>query len=152
MNADLCLAVEDADKTRHGDQFHFEPRVALEQRVHARGEEHDADAFGHTQADLAQRGDGLGDFFLRQQGDVFHGLGVLEQRMAGRGQFVTLRVLHEQCGAQALLDAFDVSGHGAVGGVEALGGRQQTATALQLEEKPQIIPIEHASFPCGTLC
>ncbi len=82
VNADLRFAVEDADKARHRHQFHLQARVALEQRVHAWGEEHDADAFGHPQANFAQRGDGLGDFFLRQQRDVFHGFCMLEQGLA----------------------------------------------------------------------
>ncbi|MNV94726.1 hypothetical protein D3C71_1895450 [compost metagenome] len=69
---------------------------------------------------------------------------MLEQGLARGGQLVALGMLHEQRGPQALLDALDMPGHGAVGSVQALGGGQQAAAALQLEEKPQIIPIEHA--------
>jgi len=86
---------------------------------------------------------GLGDLFLHQQGDVFHGLGVLEQRFAGRGQFVALGVLDEQCGAQGLLHRLDVPGHRGVGGVQPSRGGQQAAAALQLKKEAQVIPVEH---------
>ncbi|MNE72887.1 hypothetical protein D3C80_1688660 [compost metagenome] len=72
---------------------------------------------------------------------------MLEQGLPGRRQFVALGMLNEQRGAQTLLDIVDMPGHGAVGGVEAFGRGQQPAAALQLEKKPQIIPVEHA-FPC----
>ncbi|MNI96113.1 hypothetical protein D3C73_1545050 [compost metagenome] len=77
---------------------------------------------------------------------------MLEQRLAGGRQFVALRVLHEKWCAQAFLDALDMPGNRAMGRVEPLGSAEQAATALQLEEKPQIIPVEHASFPCFSLC
>ncbi|MNZ55405.1 hypothetical protein D3C78_733310 [compost metagenome] len=130
VDADFCFAVEDADKARHSDQFHLQSRIAFEQATHARGEEHDTDAFSDTQADLAQWGDGLGNLFLGQQCDVFHGFGMFEQRLAGGRQFVTLGVLNEQGSTQALLDIVDVPGHGAVGSVEALGRGQQATAAL----------------------
>ncbi|MNV98780.1 hypothetical protein D3C71_1940690 [compost metagenome] len=47
VDADFRLAVEDADEARHRHQFHLQPGVAVEQCIHARGEEHDTDAFGH---------------------------------------------------------------------------------------------------------
>ncbi|MCY1313789.1 hypothetical protein D9M70_643450 [compost metagenome] len=72
---------------------------------------------------------------------------MLEQGLAGRRQFIALGVLNEQCSAQALLDIVDMPGHGAVGGVEAFSRGQQATATLQLEKKPQIIPVEHA-FPC----
>ncbi|MNJ54903.1 hypothetical protein D3C77_503650 [compost metagenome] len=53
VDADFRLAVEDADEARHRNQFHLQPRIAFEQAAHARGEEHDADAFGDAQANLA---------------------------------------------------------------------------------------------------
>ena len=143
MDADFGLTVENADKARHRHQLHLQPRIALKQAAQTGCNEHDADAFGDPQTDLAQRRHGLGDFFLCQQRNVFHRLGVLEQRLPGRGQFVPLRMLHEQRCAQMVFDGLNVPRHRAVGGIEAFGGGQQAAAALQLQKIPQVIPVEH---------
>lgn len=143
MDADLRFAVEDADEARHGDQFHFQPRITLEQANHATGEKLDAKAFGDADTDLAQRRGGLGDFFLRQQRDVFHRFGVLEQGLSRRGHFIALGVLDEQRRAEAFLDRFNMPRHCRVGGVEPARGSEQAAAALQLEKKAQVVPVEH---------
>jgi hypothetical protein len=43
-------------------------------------------------------------------------------------------MLDEQRGAEAFFDGLDVPRHGGVGGVQASGGGQQAAAALQLEK------------------
>ena len=68
---------------------------------------------------------------------------MFEQCFAGRRQFIALGVLHEQRRAEAFLDGVDVPRHGGMRGFQALGGGEQAATALQLEKKPQVIPVEH---------
>ncbi|CAI8857219.1 hypothetical protein EMIT0232MI5_20219 [Pseudomonas sp. IT-232MI5] len=143
VNADFRFTVEDADEARHGDQFHFQSRIAFEQADHAAGEKLDAQPFRHPHTNLAQWRGGLGDLFLRQQRHVFHRFSMLKQRLPRWGHFVALRVLDEQRGAEAFLDGFDVAGDGGVGGVEAAGGGEQAAAALQLEKKPQVVPVEH---------
>ena len=130
VDADFRLAVEDADETGHRHQFHLQPRIAFEQAIHAAGQEHDAQSFRDPDPDLAQGRRGLGDFLLGQQRDVLHGFGVLEQRLAGRCQLVTLGMLNEQRGAEAFFDGLDVPRDGGVGRVQASGCGQQTSAAL----------------------
>ena len=55
---------------------------------------------------------------------------MFEQCLTGRRQFVTLGMLHKQRCTQVLLDALNMPGNRAVGGVEAFGGRKQATTAL----------------------
>ena len=147
MNTDFCFAVEDADEARYRNQLHFQPRVAFKQAPQPRGDKHDANALGDTQTDFSQRRDGLVDLFLSQQCDVFHRFGVFEQGLPRRGQFVALGMLYKQCSAQVLFDALNVPCHGAMGGIKALGGSQQAAAALQLQEVPHVIPVEHDQPP-----
>ncbi|MGS0546347.1 hypothetical protein ACU8WE_27900 [Pseudomonas parakoreensis] len=52
-------------------------------------------------------------------------------------------MLDEQCGAEAPFDGLNVPGDGGVSGVQASGGREQAAAALQLQKKPQVVPVEH---------
>jgi hypothetical protein len=52
-------------------------------------------------------------------------------------------MLDKQRRAEALFDGLDVPGHGSVGGVQTAGSGEQTPAALQLEKKPQVIPVEH---------
>jgi hypothetical protein len=54
-------------------------------------------------------------------------------------------MLDEQRSAEAFFNGLDVPRHGGVGGVQTSGRRQQTPAALQLEKKPQVIPVEHGS-------
>ena len=95
MNTDFCFAVEDADEARYCDQFHLQTWITLKQTPQSRGDKHDANALGDTQTDFAQGGEGLVDFFLGQQCDVFHRFGMFEQGLPGRGQFVPLSILHK---------------------------------------------------------
>ena len=85
----------------------------------------------------------MGELVFGQQCHVLHGLRMFEQRFAGRRQFIALGMLHEQRRAEAFLDGVDMPGHGGMRGFQALGGGEQAATALQLEKKPQVIPVEH---------
>lgn len=55
---------------------------------------------------------------------------MFEQRLPGRGQLVALGMLHKQRRAQVLFDVLNVPCHGAVGGIEALGSREQAPAAL----------------------
>ena len=72
---------------------------------------------------------------------------MFEQGLPRRGQFVALGMLYKQCSAQVLFDALNVPCHGAMGGIKALGGSQQAAAALQLQEVPHVIPVEHDQLP-----
>ncbi|MNE37514.1 hypothetical protein D3C80_1313680 [compost metagenome] len=56
-------------------------------------------------------------------------------------------MLGEQLGAEVALDVLDVPRHRRMCGVQAPGGGEQAAAAVQFEEEAQVVPVEHGTGP-----